>query len=202
MPPPLDPEMRSPAIRQDDRANSQSDKQKDSTEAPLQIQASAADEYDAEELDDLTLSIKLLAGRYDWEDDLPTKRYLTKDEDFVARKAIVRLLLSKKTLDGYLRRQLAALFDPEPEVAPFSSGDSSPMERRLVFAKRSGRMSQNLRKLQIAIAVDELRAAQPEMMREDAIDEIAKRFGFKSSRTVEGALKHRAAVMKSGQRRY
>jgi hypothetical protein len=143
----------------------------------------------------------LLAGRYDWKDDLPTKRYLAKDEDFVARKAIVRLLLSKKPLDGYLRRQLAALFDPEPETAPFSSSDSSPMERRLVFAKRSGRMSQNLRKLQIAIAVVELREQQPEMSREEAIGEVAKRFGFKSSRTVEGALKHRAAIMKSGRRR-
>jgi hypothetical protein len=157
-------------------------------------------EYDQEERDDLILAIKLFTGRYDWKDNLPTKRYLNADEEFVARKAIARLLLSPKPFDRYLRRQLAALFDPEPETAPFSSSDSTPMERRLDFVpRRRGRISQNLRKLQIAIAVDELRAAQPEKLREDAIDEIAKRFGT-STRTVESALKHMVAVVESARR--
>jgi hypothetical protein len=160
----------------------------------LKDDALAAEEYDREERDDLILSIKLLAGRYDWEGDLPTKRFSNPDEEIVGRKAIVRLLLSPKPFDRYLRRQLAALLDPEPEVAPFSSGDSTPMERRLEFVpRRRGRISQNLRKLNIAIAFDELRAAQPEMSREDAIDEIAKRFG-KKTRAIEKALAHMVAI--------
>ena len=98
-------------------------------------------EYDVEERDDLTLAIKLLTGRYDWKDDLPTKRYLNTDEDFVARKAMVRLLRSPKPFDSYLRRQLAALFDPDPETASFSSSNSTPMERTLKFTPRaSGRI--------------------------------------------------------------
>jgi hypothetical protein len=156
-------------------------------------------EYDLEERDDLTLAIKLLTGRYDWKDDLPTKRYLNADEDFVARKAIVRLLRSSKPFDSYLRRQLAALFDPDPEAAPFSSSDSTPMERRLYFVPRPGRMSQNLRKLQMAIAFNELCNQQPEKSRDDAINEIAERFG-KSTRTIETAIEHLVAVLESAKR--
>ena len=157
-------------------------------------------EYDVEERDDLTLAIKLLTGRYDWKDDLPTKRYLNTDEDFVARKAMVRLLRSPKPFDSYLRRQLAALFDPDPETASFSSSDSTPMERTLKFTPRaSGRISQNLRKLQMAIAVNELRDQWPEKSRDDAINEIAERFG-KSTRTIETALEHLVAVLEGAKR--
>ncbi len=148
-------------------------------------------EYDTEELDDLTLATRLLTGRHDWEDDLPTKRYLDADEEFIGRKAIVRLLLGRKPLDNSLRRHLAALFDPDPGPS------SEPVERRLVFARRRGRTNQNLRKLQIAVAVVELRNQQPAMSRDDAINEITERFGFKSTRTVEVALEYLAAVRKS-----
>jgi hypothetical protein len=155
-----------------------------------------ADEYDREELDDLRLAIALLTGVHDWSDGLPTNRYLNPNEEFVARKALVRLLRNFKPFDSALRRQLAALFDPETETAPFSSFDSAPMERKLTFTGRhrgGGRM-QNLRKLEIGIALDDLRVRDPKKSRDDAINEIAEQFSV-STRTVEEAASHLQSIV-------
>jgi hypothetical protein len=162
------------------------------------------DEYDREELDDLGLAIRLLAGvnEVKVEGGLSLKRYLTDDEEFVALKAIARLLRNQKPFDTALRRQLAALFDPEREEPPYSSPDAAPMERRLVFRGRhhGGAKIQNRRKLEIAIAVDDLRRENLEISRGKVIEEIAERFGV-DERTVEGALAHLNSILKASGRK-
>jgi hypothetical protein len=135
------------------------------------------DEYDSEELDDLALAICLLTGRHDWKDGLPQKRYLNPDEEFVARKALARLLRNLKPLDSAVRRQLAALFDPETETAPFSSFDSAPIERRLEFKTRhrGGGKTQALRKLEIGIAFDGL-MKHPKYISDPTLRAIVERY--------------------------
>jgi hypothetical protein len=129
---------------------------------------------------------------------LPAKRYLSEEETFVARKAIVRLLRNPKPFDTALRWQLAALFDPETEHPPYSSPDAAPMEREIILKGRhkGGAKIQNRRKLVIAIALDELRRRDPKKGRDDAIYEIAEQFSV-STRTVEEAVAH----LKSRHRR-
>jgi hypothetical protein len=154
------------------------------------------DEYDREELDDLRLSIRLLAGTHEADErGLPVKRYLSKVETFVARKAIARLLRNPKPFDTALRRQLAALFDPETEDPPYSSPDAAPMEREIILKGRhkGGAKIQNRRKREIAIALDNLRRRDPQKPRDDAIHEIAEQFSV-SPRTVEEAAAHLKAV--------
>jgi hypothetical protein len=156
-------------------------------------------------LDDLKLAIGLLTGYQDWTDGLPKKQYLKKEQEFVARKAIGRLLRARapngklKPFDTALRYQLAALFDPETETAPFSSFDSAPMERRLEFAPRhrGGGRQQALRKVQLAIAFDEL-CRQPGKSRDDALHEIAERFSV-TTRTVETAAAHLIQILEKSR---
>jgi hypothetical protein len=144
--------------------------------------------FDPEAIDDLQQAIMLLAGRHKWSKGLPSKEYLTGNDEFVARKALVRLLRSSDPLDHVIRRQLAALFDRETEVPPYASFDAAPMERRIEIRQRhpGGGKIQNLRKFEIGIALNRLRHEHPAKTRDDAINEIADRFSL-STRAVEDA---------------
>ncbi len=97
-------------------------------DASIDENPDGASESQLEELDDLRLATGLLIGYHDWSGKLPEKKYLKQNDEFVARKGLVRLLRNQKPLDQTLRRQLAALFDPETETAPFSSFDAAPVE--------------------------------------------------------------------------
>jgi hypothetical protein len=148
------------------------------------------DEYSYEELDDLRLAVSLLTGEHGLdENDRPTKRYLTPDKEFVARKALVRLLRSPKPLDSALRRQLAALFDPETETPPFSSFDSAPMELRVVIKARhrGGGKIQRIRKIAIAIEFEKL-IRDPADIRDKVLKEIVERFEIKDGISRDDAL--------------
>jgi hypothetical protein len=138
---------------------------------------------DPEELDDLKQAYGLLEGRHDWSagDALPEKRYLNSDKEFVARKALVRLLRNiNNPLDSKLRRLLAALFDPETETPPYSSFDSVPMEQRVIFKgrHRGGGLTQNLRKLEIGSAFDALFRHPTEVL-DELLKKIVGRYEIK-----------------------
>lgn len=150
----------------------------------------SGDELDLEFLDDLKLSIGLLGGVHDvGKDGLPKKRYLSGNQEFVARKALARLLRSSNPVDGVVRSLLAALIDPEGEVPPYSSFDLAPIERRIVITgrQRGGGMIQNLRRLELAVAVTASMQRNSAQKRDDAIHEVAERFSV-STRKVEEAL--------------
>jgi hypothetical protein len=62
--------------------------------------------------------------------------------------------------------QLAALFDPDPETASFSTFDGSPIERKIVFEFRNrGRPREDLRQLKIAYEASEIWSKLPKERR-------------------------------------
>jgi hypothetical protein len=78
-------------------------------------------------------------------------------EDYDARKALVRVLLSDRGPPPTMLRQIAALFDPDPPKHEDLSGGESGMavweasHRQLIFAGRSNRRkSRGARNLRIA----------------------------------------------------
>lgn len=161
-----------------------------------------ADEYTSDELDDLVMALRLLNGRHDTtgpagdlDKHLPLKRYLAGAEEFAARKAIGRLLRNQKSFDRSLRSLLAALFDLETEEPPYSSPDMAPIERKILLKgrHRGSAMIQNRRKLEIAVAVDEL-IREKNFDREDALNETADRFSI-TTRTVEEAVAYWRMVL-------
>ena len=141
-----------------------------------------------DELDDFKWTLMLLDGTTERNArGQPQKRYLNKDEELVARKAIARLLRSPEPLDSAIRQMLAALFAPEREPGP------TPTERILIFKGRyrGGAKMQHLRKLAIATAVEDLGRTKS---REDAIQDVAQQFSV-SVRTVETAVAYLKTII-------
>jgi hypothetical protein len=150
------------------------------------------DEYNKAEIEDLKLALALLSGEWTQEggksnQKFPDKRYLEdkSPRDHAARKAIGRLLRSKKPLDSHIRNQLAELFDGEP---PHSSFDAAPMARRIVFqGRRAGKRNETaLRYLQIADRYGQLRSE--DKTHKWAVGEICEKFNVKET-LVKKALR-------------
>src|SRR3974390_620263 len=109
-------------------------------------------EYNGEELNDLKSAIALLSGFTESDKKgLPTKKYYEGKYENEPRKAIARLLRNRKPLDSALRMQLAALFHPDQETAPFSTFEGRPIERKIIFEfRKRGRRREDFRQLEIA----------------------------------------------------
>jgi hypothetical protein len=159
------------------------------------------DEYDDEELKDLSLAIGLLTGT--WDDEKTAKRYYSPSEEKLGRKAIANLLRSQKPFDSALRRQLAALFDFEDEQLPYSSF-AGAMERKLVFEfRRTGKLDVTLRNLHLAS--DYRNAVESGLPHQKAVALVCKKYGVsdtavKKARQDNPILKPRKAVIKRRKR--
>jgi hypothetical protein len=158
--------------------------------------APSENEYDAGELDDLRHALILLSGYHDRTRRRPEKKYLEPGEEFIGRKALARLLRSHKPLDQTILLRLAALFDPDPETAPFI--DLSPIERRLEFEPRKDgrKVTTEISRLELARAFNAAWAAkgQAPKARDDALNEIADQYGL-STRSVEAAWSYYKSVV-------
>jgi hypothetical protein len=109
---------------------------------------------DPEYFRDIKLAGAFLTGGHSTSGDWPEKAYLKGSEENEARSALIRLLRSGKPLDVSLSLKLAALFDPERETGSLSSFDVTPVERKLVLRPRKSGLTQNLRKLEMALAFE------------------------------------------------
>jgi hypothetical protein len=80
------------------------------------------------------------------ENGLPRQKYLEENslEEKAGRRALALLLGSDKPLDGLIRRQLAALFDPA--FRPKDEENKAP-ERRIEFTQPSRRAVEHNRRL-------------------------------------------------------
>jgi hypothetical protein len=105
---------------------------------------------------------------------LPQTSYLKPDseEELAARAALARLLRRPYPLTEELRKQLAALFDPEPDTHP-------AIERKISFRHRGrGRRPQHMRNTQIALRVwDRSDGGQPRKV-EKAVQHAADEYGL------------------------
>jgi hypothetical protein len=106
---------------------------------------------------DILLATTLLAGSQRGQENF---NYLVRGskEDYDARKALVRVLLSDGGPPPTMLRQIAVLFDPDPpKFEDLSDGESGIMaweasHRQLIFAGRSNRRkSRSLRDLKITL---------------------------------------------------
>jgi hypothetical protein len=144
-------------------------------------------EYDREELANLTLAIGLLSGAWDG----AAKRYLSGADEKRARKALGRLLRNGKPLDSLLRYQLAELFDHEP---PHLSFENAPMEREIVFGfRRSGKPRDvTLRNLHLVSDYYRSLVEQGEP-RKTAVAQVCKKYSV-SDTAVKEALRRNPSL--------
>lgn len=158
-----------------------------------------ADEYDNEELKDLTLAIGLLTGAWTQQganpknkiaDRFPAKRYFEGDLEKDARAAIGRLLRNDKPLDSALRYHLAELFDG---LGPHLSFDAAPIARAIVFEnRRAGEPNEvALRDLHMVPQYWSLITAGVERKR--AVGQVCDRYGIKET-AVKDAIRRNPSL--------
>jgi hypothetical protein len=148
-------------------------------------------EYNDEDLFDLSLAIGLLTGAWTQQgldpakrdaDRYPAKRYFSAGLEKQAREAIGRLLRSKKPLDSTLRCQLAELFDG---FEPYSSFDGQPVARRIAFEFRRAGIP-NETKLRNLHLVSDYRALLLEgVPRKRAVGRMCKKYGVSETLVKE-----------------
>jgi hypothetical protein len=159
------------------------------------------DEYDSDELKDLTIAIGLLTG--EWDDKKAAKRYYSGSEEKTARKAIVRLLRNKKPFDAALRNQLATLFDHEGEQPPYSTFVGA-VERRLAFEfRRTGKPDVALRDFHLVLEYCAL--IEEGSPHQRAVNELCKKYKVsdttvKEARRRNPRLQPLRAVIKQNKR--
>jgi hypothetical protein len=162
-------------------------------------------EYDAEDLRDLRLSMGFLTGAWD-EIGKPEKWYFDETEDREARKAISRHLRSEKPLDSAVRQQLAALFDLDDETPPYISPDGAPVERKIVFEFRKAGGSRDVTLRDLYLAFDYRTLIESGLARKKAVAQVCKKYrvsdtAVKEARRRNPTLKPRSwAVQKRNGR--